>query len=254
MVGDVARAALVGIGIVAAGTLLPQPLRLDLVATWLGLGVPGPDAERVRLDRLAGRCAADPPDGVGALTRPGWPTLAVTPVYALFALGPQPHMAFFVDFVACGWAGVDAAGAAFWVLSGWAPSPVRFAAGWLGTAWLCARPFRPRLPLQLTVALIPLLAPDTFRCGLRPGHGRLHPRMRPSSWAGWPSSTTAATTMPPGPLPPRFALTQADGAYGYSWLYARSHGYAALFFAAAVALIAALALSVIATGRQSRAV
>jgi hypothetical protein len=31
--------ALVGIGIVAAGTLLPQPLRLDLVATWLGLGV-----------------------------------------------------------------------------------------------------------------------------------------------------------------------------------------------------------------------
>ena len=57
--------------------------------------------------------------------------------------------------------------------------------------------------------------------------------------AAWAFATTA------------FALTQAAGAYGYSWLYARSHGYAALLMTAALALDAALVLSLVRSGRWS---
>ena len=57
--------------------------------------------------------------------------------------------------------------------------------------------------------------------------------------AAWAFATTA------------FALTQAAGAYGYSWLYAQSHGYAALLMTAALALDAALVLSLVRSGRWS---
>ena len=57
--------------------------------------------------------------------------------------------------------------------------------------------------------------------------------------AAWAFATTA------------FALTQAAGAYGYSWLYAQSHGYAALFVTAAAALGTALVLSL--AGADGRA-
>ena len=48
-----------------------------------------------------------------------------------------------------------------------------------------------------------------------------------------------------------FALAQAGGAYGMSWLYARSHGYDALFLAGALALTTALLLN-LATDQKRR--
>jgi predicted MFS family arabinose efflux permease len=49
-----------------------------------------------------------------------------------------------------------------------------------------------------------------------------------------------------------YALAQAGGAWFMSWLYARSHGYDALFEAGAVALAAALALSLVRAGVPRR--
>ncbi|MFL5337318.1 MAG: YbfB/YjiJ family MFS transporter [Geminicoccaceae bacterium] len=245
----------VGLGIVAAGTLVPQLLRVGLVATWRGLGV-------LALLLTAFAWTRWPEDA--PLTRrtaqardlPSRTTLAVTLVYALFALGLLPHMVFFVDFVARGLGWGVSAGAAFWVLYGLGAVAGPFAAGWLGDRLGFARALSIGLALQLTVVLIPVLAPYTLPLAISalvmgaftPGMpslvlGRLaeiaHGR---DDHAAWAFATTA------------FALTQAVGAYGYSWLYARSHGYAALFLAAAVALMAALAVSIIATGRQGRAV
>ena len=46
-----------------------------------------------------------------------------------------------------------------------------------------------------------------------------------------------------------YALAQAGGAYGMSWLYGRAGGYDALFEAAALGLTMALALSVLTAAR-----
>ena len=187
---------------------------------------------------------------------PGWPTLAVTLVYALFALGLLPHMVFLVDFVARGLGWGVTTGAMFWVLYGVGAIAGPFAAGWLGDRLGFARGLSIALALQLAVVLIPVLAPHTVPLAVSamvmgaftPGMpalvlGRLaeitHGRDEHAAWA---FATTA------------FALTQAAGAYGMSWLYARSHGYTALFVAAAVALTAALALSLVPTAKYRHVV
>jgi predicted MFS family arabinose efflux permease len=244
----------VGIGIAASGTLVPFLLRLGLVATWAGLGILA-----LLLTALAWRgWPADLPRpapsaaaAVGASRgRVPWPILAVTLLYALDALGLVPHMVFFVDFIARGLArGVDA-GASFWVLYGLGAMAGPLLAGWLGDRIGFARALSLGLVLQLAGVLIPLLAPGTVLLAVSalvmgaftPGMpslilGRLHELARGGhQHAAWALATTA------------FALAQAAGAYGMSWLYARGDGYEPLFLAGAVALAAALALS-LATGR-----
>lgn len=236
----------VGIGIVAAGTLVPQLLRIGLVATWLGLGL-------LALLLTAWARPRWPDDAPLARALPGWPTLVVTLVYALFALGLVPHMVFLVDFVARGLGWGVATGAVFWVLFGLGAVAGPFAAGWLGDRQGFARGLSIALALQLAVVLIPVLAPHAIPLAVSalvmgaftPGMPALVlGRLAEVSYdrdghAAWALATTA------------FALTQAAGAYGYSWLYAQSHGYAALFMTAALALGAALVLSLARSGRRS---
>ncbi|HEX6012556.1 MAG TPA: YbfB/YjiJ family MFS transporter [Geminicoccaceae bacterium] len=244
----------VGVGIAASGTLVPFLLRLELVAAWVGLG-----ALAVLLTALAWRgWPADPPRPAPAAVvagrgRVARPILAVTLLYALDALGLVPHMVFFVDFIARGLARGVEAGASFWVIYGLGAMAGPLLAGWLGDRVGFARALSLGLVLQLAGVLIPLLAPGTLLLAVSalvmgtftPGMpslvlGRLHELARGGDQhAAWALATTA------------FALAQAAGAYGMSWLYARSDGYAPLFLAGAVALAAALALS-LATGRGRR--
>jgi predicted MFS family arabinose efflux permease len=242
----------VGIGIVASGTLVPQLLRVGLVTTWLGLGALSLALTLLAWSRwpddapLPGRAAAS---GSGL----GRPILAVCGVYALFALGLVPHMVFLVDFIARGLGWGVTVGATFWVVYGLGAVCGPFVAGWLGDRIGFGPALSVALGLQLGVVLIPLLAPLTLPLAISalvmgaftPGMptlvlGRLAEITAGRDQHGaWAFATTA------------YALTQAGGAYAMSWLYARSHGYDALFIAAAMALVLALTLSV-ATGRRPR--
>ena len=234
----------VGIGIVGAGTLVPQLLRAGLVMTWLGLG-----AVSLALTILAWTSwpadaplpRAAPTSGSGL----GWPILAVCGVYALFALGLVPHMVFLVDFIARGLGWGVTVGSTFWVVYGLGAVCGPFAAGWLGDRIGFAPALSVALGLQLAVVLIPLLAPFTLPLALSAlVMGAFTPGM-PSLILGRLDEINAgrdqhgawglATTV--------YALAQAGGAYLMSWLYARSHGFDALFEAGAMALAAALALS-----------
>jgi predicted MFS family arabinose efflux permease len=240
----------VGIGIVLAGTLVPLLLRESLVLAWLGLG-----ASALGLTALAWRWwPADAPPGSapprGRCRRVDPATSAVALIYALAALGLVPHMVFFVDFVARGLGRGVEVGASFWVVYGLGAVAGPFAAGWLGDRIGFARSLSLGLVLQLGGVLVPLLASGTLLLAVSalvmgaftPGMpslvlGRLHELARGGDQhAAWALATTA------------FALAQAAGAYGMSWLYARSDGYEPLFLAGAAALAAALALS-LATGR-----
>ncbi len=241
----------VGLGIVGASTLIPLLLQLGIVPTWLGLGTLA-----LLLTLAAWRLwPADAP-----LSRPSHatrrrlePAVAVLVViYMLYAVGLVPHMVFFVDFIARGLGWGVPTGAGFWALFGVGAILGPFAAGALGDRIGFARAVSVALALQLAGALIPVLVPSATLLGLSalimgaftPGMptlvlGRLAEVAGTSEQhAAWGLATTA------------FAVAQAACAYGMSWLFARTHGYEALYLIGGGAFVAAIALSLLATPRR----
>lgn len=240
----------VGLGIAASGTLVPLLLRQRLQGAWLGLGVVALLLTLVGWNGWpeGGRG----PDAAASLLRPGdaRQLRALYAGYGLNAFGLVPHMVFLVDYVARGLGqGLDA-GAGYWVLFG-----LGAVVGPLFTGHVADRiGFRStlRLAYLLEAAAVALPALHTGWAGLMvsslvvgactPGVvplalGRTHEILRhlPAAQKGaWSAATTS------------FALLQAAGAYGLSFLFVQSGGdYRALFGLGAAALGAALAIDLL---------
>ena len=166
--------------------------------------------------------------------------------YGLNAVGAVPHMVFLVDFVARGLNRGLEAGAGCWLLFG-----LGAVAGALLTGSAADRVgFRTMLRLAFVVqaigSLVLAFAPEPFALGAAslvlgafvPGVvplvlGRIQELTAGdpgAQQAGWSFATAA------------FALGQAIAAYGFSFLFARGSGYAALFAIGAGAMVLALAI------------
>lgn len=238
----------VGLGIAASGTGVPRLLRAGLVETWCGLG-----ALSLLLTALAwgGWPAATPAAIVAPAPAPrrapgGLALRALYAEYALNATGLVPHMIFLVDFVARGLGQGIEAGARYWVLFG-----VGAVAGPVLAGALADRVgFGPALRLAFVAqaaavalpgvtAATPWLVLSSLVVGAAvPGIvplvlGRVHellPDDPEAQRAAWSVTTMA------------FALGQAAGAYGFSFLFAGGGTYAPLFALAAGALTLALVL------------
>jgi len=241
----------VGLGIVGAGTLLPLLLHGGVVLAWLGLG-----ALALLLTLLAWSLwpedAPLPRAGHASHRRVERGVAEVVAIYMLYAVGLVPHMVFFVDFVARGLGWGVTAGAGFWAVYGMGAILGPFAAGWLGDKISFAKALPVALTLQLGGVLIPLLAPSLPLLALSalvmgaftPGMptlvlGRLNEVATAGDQHGaWGLATTA------------FAVAQAASAYGMSWIYAQTHGYAALFATGAAAMTTALAVSLLPARRR----
>lgn len=247
----------VGVGVAASGTLVPLLLQLGLRETWMGLG----------LIALL----------FTAIAWSGWPTEGIKPKntathrhpsanitlralyveYALNAVGWVPHMIFLVAFVAHGLGQGLAVGSQYWVLFG-----VGAMLGPLLAGALADRVgFGPALRLALLVdaasVCIPALGASTpwlitssvmvgaFVTGTVPlVLGRVHellahhPAQQPGAWR------TATVG---------FALTQAVGAYGLSYLFTRSDGqYGLLFLIGAIAIALAFIINLSVTLLKTR--
>jgi predicted MFS family arabinose efflux permease len=241
----------VGLGIAASGTLVPPMLRWGLFETWIALGAlaslltivawGGWPRERVRP-------APTPQD------RPPWsPVLkALYLQYALNAAGLVPHMVFLVDFLARGLGqGLDV-GARYWVLFGLGAMAGPVLTGHLGDRIGFGAALRLAFVVQalcigwlaITDNTIVLSVSSVVVGAFVPGIvslvlGRVHelvpndPRRQQAAW----SLTTVA-----------FALGQASGAYGLSFLFERGGGYELLFALGAGALVLALSLDLAVTG------
>ena len=233
-----------GLGIAASGTLIPELLHFGLQTTWLGLGAV---ALVLTVVSWFGWPSTNPPAAAaapahhhGAQTS----TLALRVLYAQYAanaLGLVPAMIFLVDYVARGLGRGAAIGANYWVLYGLAAIAGPLIAGNVAHRIGYGKAYRVALLLQaVAVAMIALsgnawvLALSTVILGVfTPGIvplalGRIHelvPHDHTEQRASWSRATTA------------FALFQALGGYGYSYLFAHSHNnYALIFMCGAAAL------------------
>ncbi len=235
-----------GLGTVAAGTLVPPLLRWGLSETWIGLGVLSAVLAAAAWtgwpQPAAPAPVAVPPPG---LAYPKVRLRALYGEYGLNALGAVPHMIFLVDFIARGLGqGIDA-GSGYWVLFG-----IGATLGPIGCGAIADRiGFGPtlRLALLFEAIAVGILVVDLGTAGLVfsslivgaliPGIVTLvlgrarellaeRPAAQPAAWS-------VATTS--------FALMQAVGAYGMSFLFATTGAnYHLLFAIGAAAIVAAL--------------
>lgn len=242
----------VGLGIAASGTVVPLLLRWGLAPTWCGLGVISTTLTLAAWNgwpRGPARMEGAPPPRALAPARTGQTLKALYVEYALNAFGLVPHMVFLVDFVARGLGrGLEAGGRAWVVfgvgamlgpvLAGSLADRIGFRAtmrlafmlqtGLIGVLALTAAP--PWLIVSSLVigAFVPGMVPLTL--------GRVHELTPPDPQrraAAWSRATTA------------FALGQAAGGYGLSFVYARSADYATLFTLGATAVGLALVIDVV---------
>lgn len=244
-----------GLGIAASGTLIPELLHFGLRTTWFGLGT-------VALVLTAvswfGWPSTNPPAPVAAPAHhqaAQTATVGLRVLYAQYAanaLGLVPAMILLVDYVARGLGRGAGIGADYWVLYGLAAIAGPVIAGNIADRIGYGKAYRVALLLQAAaVALLALsgnpwvLALSTVILGIfTPGVvplalGRIHelvPHDHTEQRASWSRATTA------------FALFQALGGYGYSYLFSHSHNnYALIFACGAVALAAAFIADLIAS-------
>jgi predicted MFS family arabinose efflux permease len=236
----------VGLGIAASGTVVPLLLRAGLVQTWCGLGVLS-----LLLTALAwGGWPADPaPAAAAPARRPAPAGLALRTLYVEYALnaaGLVPHMVFLVDFIARGLGQGIHTGARYWVLFGLGAVAGPMLAGAAGDRIGFGAALRLALVIQAAAVALPTLtaaplwlAGSSLVIGAAvPGIvplvlGRVHelvPRDPEGQRAAWSVTTMA------------FALGQAAGAYGFSFLFASGGSYPVLFGLAAAAIVLALGI------------
>ena len=239
----------VGLGIAASGTLVPLLMRMGLVATWCGLGVLA-----LALTGLAWSGWPDESNTVallraGANHRPGLALGLLSVEYGLDAAGLVPHMVFLVDFIARGLGRGLGVGASYWIVFGLGAMVGPVLAGQLADRIGFARAVRLAFLAQAaavaalvaTASPVALFVSSAVVGALVPGIvplvlGRVHelipddPHRQAAAW----SVTTVA-----------FALGQAGAGYGFSFLYAQTGSYAALFAIAAATLAIALAIDLI---------
>jgi predicted MFS family arabinose efflux permease len=249
LVGGVIFAG-VGLGIAASGTLVPLLLQQGLKQSWYGLGLLSGvltlaswKAWPAEAPATEGAPDAHLPSRGRTLTM----VRVLSAEYGLNALALVPHMVFLVDFVARGLGQGISAGSHYWVLYG-----IGATVGPLLTGHLADRAgFGPALRVAFLVEAIAILLPALSSApaamivssiivgGFTPGIvplvlGRIH-ELLPHSSSGQRAAWAQATTT--------FAVFQAAGAYGLSYLFARTGGdYAVLFVIGAVAVADSLAV------------
>jgi predicted MFS family arabinose efflux permease len=238
----------VGLGIAASGTLVPLLLREGLGQTWAGLGVLS-----LLLTAIAwGGWPTDAPPALASPARRRRPAAAGLPLRALYveytlnAAGLVPHMVFLVDFVARGLGQGIRAGSGYWVLFGLGALAGPMLAGAAADRFGAAAALRSAFAVQVVAVGLPVLTAHAWGLALSslavgaavPGVvplvlARVHelvPDDPEGQRAAWSVTTMA------------FALGQAGGAYGFSFLFAAGGGYTTLFTLAAGAIASALAI------------
>ncbi|WP_394777644.1 YbfB/YjiJ family MFS transporter [Undibacterium sp.] len=261
-----------GMGVAAAGTLVPLLLQLGLRQTWIGLGLvsfvltaaswlcwPGSTVATAAAATPA-TSAAHSAGNTHDTQRPGFALKMLYVQYALMATGFVPGLVFLVDFVSRGLGQGAHVASVCWVLYGLGAmvGPVMY--GFIADRVGFGPALRGVLLMQAVLMLmyaatgnIIIIGIVSVLVGTFPGGmvplvlGRVHDMM-PHDHAAQNLAWSRATIA--------FALFQALSAYTYSYLFERSGGSHQLMFAigaGAIALAFAVDLLVLAVKAKQRA-
>lgn len=240
-----------GLGIAASGTIIPRLLQLGLKDTWIGLGVFAAILTAVSWFGWPGAApAAAPGGGAQPVRRENTALRVLYAQYAANALGLVPAMVLLVDYVARGLGRGAEIGAGYWVLYGVAAIAGPVVCGNVADRIGFGPAYRIALLLQAIAVATLALSGNPMFIGIAtvvlgiftPGIvplvlGRIHemvPHDHIEQRAAWSRATTA------------FALFQAIGGYGYSYLFTLSHNdYALIFLCGAAALALALIADIV---------
>jgi len=238
----------IGVGIAASGELVPVFLASGLSAAWLYLA-----ALSLALTVLAWN--GWPPSSLASDTVPEQgPAQALhsphqlnllCAQYALNAVGLVPHMIFLVVFIADGLGRGLASGSHFWTAFGVGAIAGPVLAGIVADRIGYRRALRLGLVVQAVAVALPALTPSpawlllstvvmgAFTPGIVPlVLGRIQETLSHRSAREKTAAWSIATTS--------FAVLQALGAYGLSYVLVASGSYALLFFIATAAILLAL--------------
>ncbi|MBR0874537.1 YbfB/YjiJ family MFS transporter [Bradyrhizobium tropiciagri] len=252
LVGGVIFAG-VGLGIAASGTLVPLLLQQGVKQAWNGLGLLSAVLTLLSWKAWPAEAPAAHDGETHHAAAHGVRSplvIALCVEYGLNALALVPHMVFLVDYVARGLGQGIAAGSHYWVLYGLGAVVGPLLTGHLADRAGFAAALRVAFLIEGVAVAIPAISASPFALivsslivgGFTPGIvplviGRIHeliPHSAASQRAAWAQATTT------------FALFQAAGAYGLSYLFAHSGGdYALLFAIGAAAVVAALAIELV---------
>jgi predicted MFS family arabinose efflux permease len=245
----------VGAGIAASGTLVPLLLQGGLTWAWCGLGALSLALTAIAWSGWPG--TATRPAAPPARSRPGRQLRALYLEYGLNAAGLVPHMIFLVDFVARGLGqGLDS-GARYWVLFGLGAVTGPVLGGYLADRAGFGPALRVAFLAQAVAVLLPALGTGTaglvvsslvvgaFVPGIVPlALGRIRellPRDPAAQTAAWSAATTS------------FALLQAAGAYGLTFLFTQTGGdFRLLFLIGAAILVVTLGIDIAMGGTPRR--
>jgi predicted MFS family arabinose efflux permease len=252
LVGGVIFAG-VGLGVAASGTLIPLLLQQGLRQSWYGLGILSAVLTLVSWRAWPAELPASEHAFDSQAPSRGRSRTVVRVLnaeYGLNALALVPHMVFLVDFVARGLGQGISSGSRYWVLYG-----IGATVGPLLTGHLADRAgFAPALRVAFLIEAIAILLPALSSApaamivssllvgGFTPGIvplvlGRIH-ELLPHDSVGQRAAWAQATTT--------FALFQAAGAYGLSYLFEHTGGdYAILFMIGAGAVTVSLAIDLV---------
>ena len=243
----------VGLGIALSGTLVPVTLEWGLMETWVCLGL------LAMLLTAASWNSWPVPATNDKATKASRPvaSLALNSLYleyGLNAVGLVPHMVFLVIFVAHGLDQGLTVGAFYWVLFGLGAMSGPIMMGYLADRVGFLGALRLGYGLQaifigaliFTDHAVALALSSLVMGAFVPGSttlvlGRLRELLADDptgQTGGWRLATIA------------FAMGQAAGAYGLSYLFDLSSNYGMLFAAAAGALVLALVLNLL-IGRRT---
>ena len=234
----------VGVGIAAAGTMVPVLMRAGLAETWIALGAVAllatfaawggwPASREQTLPPLP-----SPSSSASIKSRA---FAAMLGIYALAAIALVPHMVFLVDYVARGLGAGLAAGSMYWVLFGLGALVGPVCAGRIGDRIGFRSALRVVLALETLAILLPAASGHPLSLGVSsvlvgafvPGVaplilGRVDELTRSNEDRrhAWAKATMA------------FAAGQAAGGFLFSFVFAQSGGSYALLFGLGSAALA----------------
>ncbi|BBK29523.1 putative MFS family arabinose efflux permease [Stella humosa] len=243
----------VGLGMAIAGAVVPAIAQIGLTFVWLTL------AAAVLLLTICVWVTIPPDAPIPAVARTGAGRLSpalrlLLAAYACDALGFIPHTVFWVDYIARGLGRGLETGGAFWIVFGLGAACGPFLAGTVADRAGLGRTFAAGMALKAAGVALPLvwsapvglLVSSIIVGALVSGTTTLC-----SAWVAEQAGMTAHRRVW-GWMTSAFAVAQAGGAWGMSYLFATAGSHRPLFLIGAVALAGGAALA-LASARSQRA-